>query len=162
MTVVSPKPPIYLFDWGNTLMVDNPNFSGPMCDWPELEAIQGAVTTLEQLSSHAICCLATNANDSSEQQIRAALERVGLNQYLTHVFCSQALGCMKPHADYFAAIKATFNDSEQELIMVGDSLEKDILGAQACGFRGIWYNPQGQLTHKDIDTISSLTQLLER
>ena len=37
---------VYLFDWGDTLMVDFPNASGKMCDWVTVEAIIGANDTL--------------------------------------------------------------------------------------------------------------------
>ncbi len=156
-------PPIYLFDWGDTLMLDNPSFTGPMCDWPEVETVPGAIETVRQLATKTTCCLATNANDSNEQQIRAALERVGLSPYITHIFCSQALGFMKPKAEYFDAIKTVLGCSTQELVMVGDNLEKDVMGAQACGLQAIWFNPTGIRTpDMSINSISSLTQLLER
>ncbi|MDP5039553.1 MAG: hypothetical protein NWQ26_01620 [Paraglaciecola sp.] len=45
----------YLFDWGNTLMVDNPNYSGPMCDWPRLDGLAGAKTYVERLSHQGQC-----------------------------------------------------------------------------------------------------------
>jgi putative hydrolase of the HAD superfamily len=33
---------LYLFDWGDTLMVDRQDRAGEMCDWPEVEAVAGA------------------------------------------------------------------------------------------------------------------------
>lgn len=154
-------PPIYLFDWGNTLMVDNPNFTGPMCDWPTVEAVPGAEKTLAQLSTKSICCVATNANASNEQQIRTAFDRVGLSRYLQHIFCSQTLGFVKPQPAFFQAISKSLNCAAEELVMIGDNLEKDVLGAQACGLQAIWFNPEGKITDSEINTIASLTQLLD-
>jgi len=152
---------IYLFDWGNTLMVDNPEFSGPMCDWPVLKATAGAVDTLAQLSIDNTCCLATNARDSNELQIRSALKRVGLAHYIAHIFCYKTTGFMKPEHAYFTAIKQRLGCSAEALIMVGDDLEKDILGAQACGLRAIWFNPTGCHAPTDCRSIKDLSELLD-
>ncbi len=37
---------VYLFDWGNTLMVDFPVVSGKMCDWETVEVVEGAEEAL--------------------------------------------------------------------------------------------------------------------
>ena len=34
---------IYLFDWGDTLMVDYVDAIGKMCDWPSVKAVDGAL-----------------------------------------------------------------------------------------------------------------------
>ncbi|MDK9759618.1 HAD family hydrolase, partial [Vibrio sp. D173a] len=68
----------YLFDWGNTLMVDFPDQSGKMCDWPVVEPIAGAHETLEYLSKYHKVYVATNAADSTELEIKHAFSRVGL------------------------------------------------------------------------------------
>lgn len=43
---------IYLFDWGDTLMVDLKGFPGKMCEWDTVEAVDGAFDTLECLSKN--------------------------------------------------------------------------------------------------------------
>lgn len=43
---------IYLFDWGNTLMVDFPHAQGKMCDWEYVETVPQAKETLAQLTQH--------------------------------------------------------------------------------------------------------------
>lgn len=142
-------------------MVDNSQFAGPMCDWPELEIIPNALETLRELSSRATCCLATNAEDSDEQRIRQALDRVGLEEHLTHVFCSRALGYRKPETAYFLSIAAQLNCPPEQITMVGDSLEKDILGAQACGIKTVWFNPSGNENTLTSPSVQSLNQLLD-
>jgi len=142
-------------------MVDNPQFTGPMCDWPELEIIPHALETLRELSTRAICCLATNANDSDEKKIRQALNRVGLEEHLTHVFCSGALGYRKPETAFFLSIVEQLNCPTEQITMVGDSLEKDILGAQACGIKTVWFNPSAKESRLTSPSIQSLHQLLD-
>jgi putative hydrolase of the HAD superfamily len=68
---------IYLFDWGDTLMVDFPGVSGKMCDWDIVEAVDGSREVLEHLARHAQIYIATGAAESTELDIRKAFDRVG-------------------------------------------------------------------------------------
>lgn len=76
-------------------MVDILNQTGPMCDWPKVQAVDGAIACLKRLSQQAQCHVATNAEDSTEAQIRLALKRAGLSEYISHVFCRENLGVGK-------------------------------------------------------------------
>ncbi|NLE77029.1 MAG: HAD family hydrolase, partial [Chloroflexi bacterium] len=38
-----------LFDWGDTLMQDFPQFPGPMAQWPRVAAMPGALEALAAL-----------------------------------------------------------------------------------------------------------------
>lgn len=78
---------IYLFDWADTLMVDFPEQKGKMCEWDTVQAVDGAVQTLKQLSQTSHIYVATNAADSSEIDIKLAFERVGLSPYIKGYFC---------------------------------------------------------------------------
>ncbi|WP_220348003.1 hypothetical protein [Thalassotalea euphylliae] len=57
--------PIYLFDWGDTLMVDFPTAQGKMCEWENVQALDGAYELLSQLACHAAIYIATGAAESS-------------------------------------------------------------------------------------------------
>jgi putative hydrolase of the HAD superfamily len=131
----------FLFDWGDTLMQDNKRYTGPMRAWPEVAAVDGAVTTLQVLSTRARCFLATNARDSSEEDIWRALARVGLDQYLEAVFCFQSLGVAKPERAFFDIICKKLKLPPEAIAMVGDSYDTDIKGALQAGLRSFWYNP---------------------
>ncbi len=74
---------IYLFDWGDTLMVDLPGFSGKMCDWATVEAVDGAQEVLEYLAERARIYIATGAADSTEFEIGQAFNRVGLDRFVS-------------------------------------------------------------------------------
>jgi len=82
-----PKKGSILFDWGDTLMRVFPEYTGPMKDWPRLEAVPGAAGMLDALHEDWILALATNAADSDEADIRAALRRVDLERRLDKVYC---------------------------------------------------------------------------
>ena len=150
----------YLFDWGDTLMVDLPGQQGPMCDWPEVRVTRSAVATLSQLSKQAKCHLATNARDSDEVRIRRALARGGLDQLIDRVFCYRSIGHPKPSIEYFDSVARELSADAGDMTMIGDDLQKDIVGARQCGLNAIWYNPGGASVPDGIVAITDLSELL--
>ncbi|WP_340678812.1 HAD family hydrolase [Paraglaciecola sp.] len=150
----------YLFDWGDTLMVDLPAQTGPMCDWPKITVVPGAAECLRRLSLHAECHLATNARDSNVAQIRLALQRAGLSQYLNNIFCYRTVGYDKSEPAFYKHIADQLKVGAQHIIMVGDSLTKDIYPALAQGLNAIWYNPQRQIPPEQVESIHQLTELV--
>lgn len=100
---------IYLFDWGDTLMVDFPGVPGKMCDWEVLEAVAGATETLAHLSTSSPVYIATNAAESNEAEIEQAFERVGLARYISGYFCKANLGLSKNEPGFYQAILERLN-----------------------------------------------------
>jgi putative hydrolase of the HAD superfamily len=132
-----------LLDWGDTLMADIPGFTGPMADWPRVEVIPGVPEALRRLKPEWRLCLATNAADSEEAAIWAALRRGNLAPLIDTVYCSRRLGCRKPTAEFFAAVLMDLGLPPGRVVMVGDSREGDIEGALRAGLRAVWFHPDG-------------------
>jgi putative hydrolase of the HAD superfamily len=151
----------YIFDWGDTLMVDFPGAKGPMYLWDEVAAVAGAVETLAALHRDAGCYLATNARDSKTDDIVRALERVGLAVHIDRVFCFENVGNRKPSRAFFDTIMTAIGAAPSQAVIVGDSLESDVLGAMEAGLHGIWYNPAGrEQDPRGAEVIHSLTELI--
>lgn len=133
---------IYLFDWGDTLMVNTPGMPGKMCNWEHVEAISGAHDTLALLSQRG-CKLyvATGASDSSVKDIRAAFERVGLDEFISDYFCQSNLGLGKGTTAYYHAVVEALGVDASEVTMVGDLLHRDIEPAVEAGLNAIWFTP---------------------
>ena len=131
-----------LFDWGDTLMRVFPEYDGPMVAWPKVEAMPHAEEVLSELHSRSLLAVATNAADSDEAEIRAALERVGLAKHIDRIYCYRRLGHKKPSKEYFKAILADLGLEAGHVIMVGDDFDADVIGANNSGLRAIWYNPR--------------------
>lgn len=129
---------IYLFDWGDTLMVDFPGVSGKMYRWDHVETAPFAEEVLKRLAETALIYIATGAEDSNVEEIYKAFERVGLHRYITGIFCRQNTGFSKPETDFYLTILKHFSVSPDCITMVGDSLEKDILPCIKLGFNTIW------------------------
>lgn len=151
----------YLFDWGDTLMVNFPDQSGKMCDWPTVEPIDGALETLEYLSQYHQVYIATNAADSSEQDIQQAFSRVGLDKFISGYFCKANLGIDKASPDFFPTIISRLNVPASSVTMVGDTLEKDIIPALKSGINAIWFTqkPEQNLDGFQYNSITQLSGL---
>ena len=118
---------VVLFDWGDTLMVDFPQYAGKMCLWAEVAAMPGAREALGYLGRRSSLHVASGAGDSTADDIRLALARVGLDRFITGIFCRQNTGFAKTDPRFFQAILEILRVTAREVTMVGDSLEKDIL-----------------------------------
>jgi putative hydrolase of the HAD superfamily len=129
-----------LFDWGNTLMRDFPEYSGPMKDWPRLESIPHAGETLAALSPYWTLALATSADVSNEADIREALDKVDLGRWLEHIFSYSTTGLRKTSPDFYTLILTELKLLPGQAIMVGDHFEADVITPTTCGMRAIWFN----------------------
>lgn len=118
-----------LFDWGNTLMVDFPEYSGKMHLWPKVELVAGVEQFLKRISATHQLYVATNAVDSDVDDIKLALQRGGIEHYFAGIFCRQQLGIPKNHADYYPTIVTQLGCDASQVTMIGDTPETDIFPA---------------------------------
>ena len=151
----------YVFDWGDTLMEDLPGQHGPMYTWPEVKPVEGVINCLASLNEVAKCHVATNAQDSTAMEIRKALERVGLGQYIEEIFCFNSIGHKKPSAEYFEVLQNTLSAPKSRIVIIGDSLENDVYGALTHGFDAIWFNRKGDNVPSGINAIRELSEILK-
>lgn len=70
------------------------------------------------------------------------LTKSGLINLLDGVFLSEQLGAAKPSAEFFEQVfKQIGAVNRERVLIVGDSLSSDILGAKNAGIKSCWYNP---------------------
>jgi putative hydrolase of the HAD superfamily len=130
-----------LFDWGNTLMIDFHDQTGPMHRWNKIEAVKNAEACLSKLSEEFPCYIATNAKDSTKEDIYKALSLVSIRKYITDVFCYNEIGHEKPTRDFYNFIFNKLSLAPYEIVLIGDDLEKDFRGALQNGVCGILFDP---------------------
>lgn len=147
---------VYLFDWGDTLMVDFPGVTGKMCDWEMVEAVSGAKSTLMELSKNSQIYIATGAADSTELEIKLAFARAGLSQFISGYFCKANLGVPKGSPEFLESILVKLNISAINVAMVGDNFEKDIKPAIAVGMQPFWF------TQNKIETIPDNVRVINQ
>ncbi len=65
----------------------------------------------------------------------------GLAKYFRTIFISEIIGFNKPDKAIFEHALSTTEAKVSESLMIGDSVEADIRGAQAFGMKAIYFNP---------------------
>jgi putative hydrolase of the HAD superfamily len=85
----------------------------------------------------------------------------GLNPYFRNVIISEDVGVNKPHKAIFEYALNKAEAEKHESIMIGDSLEADIRGAQDFGMKAIFFNPLKKEKPSDVEwQINDLEELL--
>ena len=155
--------PVVLFDWGDTVMRDDPEMTVPMIEWETVEVIDGIADVLAFLyDSGRQIGLATSADVSDESQIRGALARCGLDRYFSRIYCFRNTNLPKGEALY-RHILSDLNIPASAVLMVGDHFEKDVQIPNALGISAIWFNPRTAEEHTtDLHfTVHSMPELHE-
>jgi len=124
-------------------MADDGPDDVPMALWPEVRPIDGARAMLAELAPRYRIAVATNASASDGALVRRALERVSLAEHVSAVFCSRDIGSKKDTARFWEAVASGLGVRLADLVMLGDSLEQDVLAPSRFGVRTIWFNPNG-------------------
>jgi putative hydrolase of the HAD superfamily len=130
-----------LFDWGDTVMRDDPTSTVPMVEWESVEVVEGITDVLASLhASGRRIVLATSASISDEGQIRGALRRGGLDTFFSEIYCFKNTHLLKGEA-FYCHILNDLAISHSDTLMVGDDFEKDVQAANAVGIFAVWFNP---------------------
>jgi len=150
-----------LFDWGGTLMSEDGPADTPMALLPEVRAIDGAADVVAALAARHRIAVAANATVSDRRSIRDALTRVGLEAFVSEIFCFRDLGVKKADARFWDAVVGRLAVTRAQFLMVGDDLENDVLAPRRAGIASVWFNPKGSPTPAGIvvPTIHRLDQL---
>ncbi len=131
---------IIIFDWGNTLMVDFPQYKGAMFYWSQIKLMPNVLETLKLLYKKIPLCVATNAGDSNTELMIKALERGGIKHFFDYFFSSNDAGYSKPDPRFFTALTNFVNVAPNNCLMIGNDYEKDIVGAANVGMKTLFYN----------------------
>ena len=127
----------------------------------ELES--DSIETLEALKSQNYRIgIFSNAGD--DKDVQELIDSFGIRVYLDFVLTSAACYYRKPHPRAFEIALAQWNALPEEAVMVGDSLEADIFGANQAGMTSIWLTRRAEFKDEDIRRIQpdfSLRKLTE-
>lgn len=89
------------------------------------------------------------------------MDLCNLNPYFTNVFISEDVGVNKPDRAIFEFALNKAGASKEESIMIGDSIEADIRGAQDYGIKAIFFNPLKKDKPADVEwEITHLEELM--
>jgi len=115
---------------------------------------------LKRLGSRLPLVAITNGNVN--------LKKIGIDEY----FCGSFNACielpMKPHRAMFDAAQAYLNLPHENILHVGDNLQKDVYGALKAGYQAAWYAEDRSMNIRTEKAqilphvqLSHLTQLLD-
>jgi putative hydrolase of the HAD superfamily len=94
--------------------------------------------TLQYLQSKYALHLISNGFGEST---RYKITNTNISGYFEHVIISEVVGVNKPDRQIFEHALNLADASKEDSVMVGDSLEADILGALNFGMDAIYFNP---------------------
>ncbi len=112
---------------------------------------------------HSLGLLTNGAADLQ----RRKLEGAGLAGYFDQVLISGEIGIAKPDRRVFEMLLTRMKSRPEHALMIGDSIRKDILGAQEAGIRAVWLNRSGKVHDPsvvpdwEISTLEELASILE-
>ena len=119
--------------------------------------IDGAIETLDYLKDNYELHIITNGF-SFVQEVK--LQKSNLDKYFVTITNSELAGHKKPHQNIFQYALSLANASKNQSIMIGDSIEADVLGAINFGMKAVYFNPANErVSHDAIIQIQNLTQL---
>ena len=107
--------------------------------YPEMlwRPMPGVYETLERLAASG-CKLAIISNASDDADVQRLIDNGHLRRYFDPIIVSAAVGIRKPAPEIFRMVLEPWGLPARECVMVGDTLDADILGAQMAGLHNIW------------------------
>ncbi len=121
----------------------------------KMKLFDDAVEFLEKYKDKLICIV----TDLTCQIQLEKIEALGIEKYIDYIVTSEDAGIEKPHKNIFKLALLKTDLSNQEVVFIGDSYEKDYLGAQSVNIDSYHLNRLGTSLSKN-KTISSLSELL--
>lgn len=113
------------------------------------ELLPGAKSLLVGLAQRANLAIITNGFTAMQH---TRLHHHGLTHLFDHVIISEQVGAAKPDAAIFQHALRQFDVQDpKRVLMVGDNLETDVLGAQRLGMQTCWLNHTGKpFSHTEV------------
>lgn len=117
-------------------------------------------SVLDQLKANYQLLLLTNGSPSLQKTKLTITPEIP--KYFNHIVISGEFGRGKPDPAIFEFALNKANVSADQVVMVGDNLMTDILGANRTGIKNIWINHHNQSTNQVKPTyeVTSLTEIL--
>ncbi|MCL4341515.1 MAG: HAD family hydrolase [Candidatus Thermoplasmatota archaeon] len=119
-----------------------------------MRPVPGCLEVLNELRAKNILIgvITNNPRDGQEQKLRSC----GIEDYVSVLVASGDLGYSKPDPRIFQYTINKMGVSLEDSVMVGDTLEADILGAKRSGMKSIWLNRFGKSIPEGYDDVREI------
>jgi 2-haloacid dehalogenase len=131
----------------------------------QMYLMEDALELCQHLHSKTQLGIVTNGIGRVQTQ---RLDKSGLKDFFKFMVVSEECGHSKPDRrifDYTFNLAQQINQKKpQKILMVGDRIETDILGAHNSGIDSCWFNPDNLQNHSDIKAhyeINRLSDLIQ-
>jgi putative hydrolase of the HAD superfamily len=131
--------------------------SGEMLD-PEAETVLAGVAR-----GHRLALVSNGAGDVQREK----LSRTPFGRYFSAIVVSMELGVGKPDPRIFQRALELIDVDARDAVMLGDSLARDVAGAQRAGMRAVWidrklwHEPDAPKPDARIERLSDLPAALD-
>lgn len=102
--------------------------------------INGAIDLLDYLAPKYRLHIISNG---FTEQLSTKVDKAGMGNYFEHILLSETIGVNKPDPAIYRHLLNMAGATPGEVIMVGDNITTDILGAKNSGIDQIWLNEKG-------------------
>lgn len=109
--------------------------------YDEIEMVDGIEDLLLYLSDKYKIFTASNGIFKMQEN---RLKKSNLDKYFDKIFVSDKIGFEKPDKKFFQKIMDLTKFSNDDLIMIGDSIKSDIIGAKNSKIKSIYFNKDGK------------------
>ncbi len=87
------------------------------------------------------------SNAGNDEDVQTLVDKAGIRPYFDFILTSAAERYRKPDQRIFQRVFDYWNFSPGEIVMVGDTLEADILGANNTGMVSVWITRRVKTAH---------------
>lgn len=115
-----------------------------------------ALEVLEYLKPKYKLHIITNGFEEVQEK---KLINANIRDYFDQVVNSEMAGVKKPNPQIFELALDRAHTTSESSIMIGDSLEADILGAKAVGFHALHFNTHNEPEHEICQMIHDLSEI---
>ena len=116
----------------------------------------GAIELLDYLKPNYKLHIITNGFASVQTK---KITNSNIGHYFDTITNSEMAGVKKPHPTIFDFALSLANASKKESLMIGDSYEADIVGAQEAGIEAVFFNEQNIEVENQVVQIKHLLDL---
>jgi HAD superfamily hydrolase (TIGR01662 family) len=102
--------------------------------WTPMPQVHETLTTLKERNLK----LAIVSNAADTANVMRLIDNHNLRPYFDPIVVSASVGVRKPNPRIFDPVLNAWQLPPAEIVMIGDTLGADILGAQNVGFKSIW------------------------
>ena len=97
-----------------------------------------------------------------EKPVENKLNSINAKKYIKTIFTAEEAGYMKPHKEFFDKFFKNIDTyKKDDMIIIGDELEKDVLGGIQNGIDSCWFNIKNMKNITEIRPNFEIDNLLE-